>query len=92
MLLVFKLLLHKKKKKKKKKKKERKKERKKENPRILWNKYLIKKGLPRFNFEQEMVLVQFETLCTVPLYSIPLTIMLRTNAYLILMEMLSTDS
>ena len=56
------------------------------NLRMLWNKYLIPERQVRFDtfkYEQEMGLFRFESLCTVPM---PLTIMLRTKAYLILMK------
>ena len=54
---------------------------------MLWNKYYLLKRLAKFytfKLDQEMMHAHFETLCTVPLYSIPLTIMLRTNTHLIL--------
>ena len=56
---------------------------------MLWNKYYLLKILARFDtlkFDQEMMHAHFETLCTMPLYLIPLIIMLRTNTHLILVK------
>ena len=56
---------------------------------MLWNKYYLLKRLAIFNtfkFDQQMMHAHFEILCTVHLYSIPLTIMLRTNTHLILVK------
>ena len=56
---------------------------------MLWKKYYLLKGLARFDtfkFDQEMMLAHFETLCTVQLYSIQYTIILRTNSNLILVK------